>query len=772
MIRWKEEKMNDNRLFVANEIIDALGLTIIDSMWQGLIVALLLFVLLSFIKVSASKIRYALSLLSLLVMFTWSLNSFIGHYQEVSQLDNRQASTIGNWMEQLSFADLSVGDTNKHASDSVILDKIRMYLFQYANVICVIWSIGVLLLFLRFIGAMGYVGRLRSRSINIDDKAIKKRLGELSKRLGIHKTPALLESALVKAPLTIGYLKPIIILPLGMLTGIPTQQLESILIHELVHIKKADYLVNLIQSFIEIIFFYHPATWYIAKVIGKEREHRCDSITLRLMENPLPYAMALTSIYEKGNYFKPRLAMSAQPKKGEFTMRIFRIMNIEDPKPYKNRLLAMVLVMFFSAGLLSFYVPEKSTASEASAISLQDLKANEKTSKDQKEKQLTKVLKEVKAKLNEEAIPVLEEQPILNKQKTVLKVEDRPILKQVEKADKIETALKIVKKGTKASSVQEKPLLNIKKDRPLLNKIKQDTNKTSIKIKGKTNNESPLFYVDGKLMKQEAMKSEISPEQIESIQVYKGENAIEKFGAGANNGVVVIYTKGYEGERFKVEKKGKTKFKMKQGKEKQKIKFAASDSVSIKNGTIQLFGEPTLTISNSSLKADKITLKGMGDKLDAPLLVIDGVVSDFNIEEFDEHYDMNGIESISVLKNDDKMVELYGEKANSGVVLITTKSVNNSAKRIGTFDFGKQLHIFPNPSKEDVNITFRLEDDANVAIKAYDLNGKLVDDIFKNQLEAGQHRIKWNATNLPKGSYVIHINYGGEKVTRNVLLKE
>ncbi len=778
--------MSNSNYFISTEVIDALGLTIIDSIWQGIIIAILLFVLLSFVKINASDLRYKLSIAALLAMFVCSIISFVGHYEELSRLNNDNYSGLGNWIDQWALAEWS-DKTLENDRNTGLFSKVQSYLYQHTNKIAFAWGLGVIFLFLRFIGAMTYVTKLRNTGISINDELIREKLVGLTHKLGIKGTPALIESAMVKAPLTIGYLKPIIILPIGMLTGIPVAQLESLLIHELVHIKKADYFVNLIQSFVEILFFYHPATWYISDVIGKEREHRCDAITLKLMENPLPYAMALTSIYEKGNHYKPRLAMSAQPQKGEFTMRIFRIMNIGEPKPYKNRLLAMLLVMIFSAGLIAFKAPEpKDNLVKSATIENVMQQQDKNTPKDQKIVLLEQALNQVKSANSENAAIPLAQKEALRKKSTKEKASaEEPLEKEsamVDNVKKIEKQLKDIKnlqKKGNSKAIQT----------PSTPRLKADTNKTTVvKIRPNADESAtPLYILDGKPVEKVALNENLKPDQILSINVLKGAKATDQFGEKAKDGVIIIYTKGYKGEKIKIESKPKEKAKIKASKAEKKLKFTAKDSVRIdvKSGLIKLYGDPKLSDEKNEingvplfqgkdkpLHSVKMSTFGLGDEGKQPLLIVDGKEWETTFKEFTDQYESKDINSIFVYKKSEDTIEKYGEKAKYGVLMINTKSGQANKRLISDIDHDGDVYIYPNPSKNNVKIMLEVEKKSKVEIKAYNLSGKLVDNIVESSFDAGKHTINWEADKLPKGSYIIHINLDGKKFKRNVLLKE
>ena len=146
----------------------------------------------------------------------------------------------------------------------------------------------------------------------------QQRLDGLAARLRISKPVALLESCLAEVPVVIGYARPVILMPVGLLAGLPVAQVEAILIHELAHIRRQDYLVNLMQTFIEGLLFYHPAVWWISGVIRAERENCCDDLAVAVTGDARQYAAALAAL-EQNRWAAHELALAANWRKSRET---------------------------------------------------------------------------------------------------------------------------------------------------------------------------------------------------------------------------------------------------------------------------------------------------------------------------------------------------------------------------------------------------------------------------------------------------------------------
>ena len=159
------------------------------------------------------------------------------------------------------------------------------------------WLGGVGVLSLRLIGGGLVTARLRSRATRFAPPEVQRRLLQLMAELGVRRPLGLYLSRVVDSPLVIGWLKPVILLPASALAGLTLEQIEALLAHELAHIRRHDALVNAVQTVLEVLMFYHPATWWISRTIRREREHCCDDRAAALCGRG-DYARALTRLEE------------------------------------------------------------------------------------------------------------------------------------------------------------------------------------------------------------------------------------------------------------------------------------------------------------------------------------------------------------------------------------------------------------------------------------------------------------------------------------------
>ena len=161
------------------------------------------------------------------------------------------------------------------------------------------WCVGVLVFAVRPILSWYTVRRLKVVGVSPVPEALLQLLSRTAERLHIRSAVSLLQSTLVQTPCVVGYLRPVILLPVSVVSGLPPAQLEAILAHELAHIRRHDYLINLLQMLLETLFFYHPAIWWISHRIRVEREHCCDDIAVAVLGNKVEYGRALLALEQK-----------------------------------------------------------------------------------------------------------------------------------------------------------------------------------------------------------------------------------------------------------------------------------------------------------------------------------------------------------------------------------------------------------------------------------------------------------------------------------------
>lgn len=301
--------------------------TLIHSLWIGVITAALTGVIVLCTKRSSPQLRYLLfcAVLGLFVIATLVL----GWYQFAHIEPAKTALAPGK------YPDVSLNITNADVPDHLFVGfnpiaKITFFINQYALWIFAIWLFFFAWKMIKFAGGLFYVQKLKSKAFFEGYEGYeewKARLALLASKLGISREVRLLQSQKIKMPLTIGFLKPVILLPAGLFLQLPPGYIESILWHELAHIRRHDYFVNIIQKSIEAIFFFNPAAIWISGLIREEREACCDEVVLANVPQKVDYLSALLS-FQEVEAPNTKLALTLAWSRNEFKSRLYRMMGM------------------------------------------------------------------------------------------------------------------------------------------------------------------------------------------------------------------------------------------------------------------------------------------------------------------------------------------------------------------------------------------------------------------------------------------------------------
>ncbi len=336
----------------------ALGWTLIHSIWQGFAILLVFGILYYVFKLSVT--RYRLGIGALTLQFVAAIATFFTIYQPISTSTTLQSKK--------AFGDFLFNNPNLIFTPKrlTFFQQIEFFLQNNLDVFVMIWLVGTTLLLLRLVVGFTHVQSLKVQQVHPISADIQALMNTLLEKTQMPATIKLLESARATVPMTIGWIKPVVLLPVGIASGLTINQLEAILAHELAHIKRYDYLVNIFQNFVEILFFFHPATWFISGKVRDERENCCDDFAVEICGDSLVLAKALTQVasYQQ----QPRLAMAFGAKRQTFMDRIKRIIGINDSKPMSYGNWAAVLGMILVVALGVVYA-QKEVVKEESVIS-------------------------------------------------------------------------------------------------------------------------------------------------------------------------------------------------------------------------------------------------------------------------------------------------------------------------------------------------------------------------------------------------------------------
>lgn len=376
---------------IATHLLECLGWTLLHSLWQFALLALLYGGLQWLLRGRTPQTRYLTAGLTLLAMLGSSLTTFVWLAADGrSATDPHPLKTQSQPLIASSQSDIpapvvgvdsysmeltvpqtaglnddpaslaTMQDSKLHSvpesSETIGFDQLRTTIEPLLPELVVVWLAGVLLLSLRQLGGLWVVERLRRRCVTPVDQPISNLLETMSRRLGLRRVVTCLQSARLEVPSVVGWLRPVILLPLGLATRLPADQLEAILLHELAHIRRYDYLANGLQIVVETLLFYHPAVWCVSRRIRLEREYCADELAVNASGNRILYVKALATL-EDHRVQTPQWAVAANGS--DLRRRIERLLGLNQHQSGQNGywlsglLVAFLLVVVVAWGRIN-----------------------------------------------------------------------------------------------------------------------------------------------------------------------------------------------------------------------------------------------------------------------------------------------------------------------------------------------------------------------------------------------------------------------------------
>ncbi|MFN3801586.1 M56 family metallopeptidase [Belliella pelovolcani] len=338
--------------WIPNGYLYALGWMLVHSLWQIAGLGLVLWLLLKFFKDRSAAFKYHLGTFTLLLMLAGSITTAVISFEKYTPSPETLDSNIE---PQLGLAyPIEPFEIMAHHGNDTPQASIYSSIEKRIPILVNLWLVGAILFLIKFGGSIIDLGKLYKSPKNPIGAAWQEILNSCSEKLGIKNGVGLFESSFVNTPLTFGLIKPVILIPAGLIFQLTPSQLEAIIAHELAHIKRQDFLVNFIQSALEVIFFFHPVFWWINGVIRTEREHACDDIAINLGANPKDLANALAISTNYSMEIAPELTLAASSSKNPTLNRIRRIMGL-NPTSNKTSTLTsytMMITLILGATLI------------------------------------------------------------------------------------------------------------------------------------------------------------------------------------------------------------------------------------------------------------------------------------------------------------------------------------------------------------------------------------------------------------------------------------
>jgi beta-lactamase regulating signal transducer with metallopeptidase domain len=312
--------MIDFAAWFSPNVLRSLGWALVHFIWQGLALAALFSAVASICR--SASVRYVLALTTLLLMLTAPVLTFtMIWYGSRTGLPLEASSTLAQQGAGLPEAAPALADQGAPALQHT--QTLRGDMLPW---LVEAWFAGIVLFGLRAAGGLMVVEHLRHKESTPVSAALLEKCLALQRQLGLDRVIKYCQSRRLDAPAVIGWFRPVVLLPITALTGLSEQQLETVIAHELAHIRRNDCFVNFLQIVAESLLFYHPAVWWVSKRIRVERENCCDDAAVLATGGVLEYARALALMEEWRA--APALAMAAN--RHPLLARVARLLGVSD----------------------------------------------------------------------------------------------------------------------------------------------------------------------------------------------------------------------------------------------------------------------------------------------------------------------------------------------------------------------------------------------------------------------------------------------------------
>jgi len=325
--------MNILETWVATPLAGAVGWTLLHSLWQGAIVSAALAAVL--MATRSPRARYTAACAALILLLVGFGGTLFRVLPEGG--DSLKAAPAPDFPAWNRIAAEAAPSSNESLAAAVP---------WFAP----FWIAGVWIFYMSQVAGWILVRRLQRRGVCCAPDRWQQVLASLRARVRVSRPIVLLESSIADAPMVLGHFRPVILMPIGLLAGLPASHVEAILLHELAHIRRNDFLVNVLQRAVEGLLFYHPAVWWISRVIRAERENCCDDLVVAMTGDAREYAVALTAL-EQNRWSGREPAVAATG--GSLMKRIRRLLYPRSPNGAWTPLLAAIVLMATAAMTLA-----------------------------------------------------------------------------------------------------------------------------------------------------------------------------------------------------------------------------------------------------------------------------------------------------------------------------------------------------------------------------------------------------------------------------------
>jgi beta-lactamase regulating signal transducer with metallopeptidase domain len=334
-----------------NHHLESLGWTLLHFCWQAVAIVLVYWLADAVLSKARSQTRYVLALGTMLLMFVSVLATLA--YEETQGGSGLSASPSSFSSPTWRTIESSIPSDLASLAGLKTAQPAALHMSQFLPWLDVAWLLGVACLSMRTIGGWRLIQRLRRSALVEAPEAVYANFLRLCERLGITGQVSLRIAEHIQGPLAIGIARSLILLPAAALMALSPEQLEAVLAHELAHVRRADYLWNLVQTMIETLLFFHPAVWWLGRRLRQQRELCCDDVAVQSCADPLVYATALLRLEERrSQQLSLAMALDGHRQWSGLRARIARILGETNDEKSPRELVPIPLAAFCAVFLL------------------------------------------------------------------------------------------------------------------------------------------------------------------------------------------------------------------------------------------------------------------------------------------------------------------------------------------------------------------------------------------------------------------------------------
>ena len=340
--------------WISDKLLHALGWTLVHSIWQLLVIAGVLWLVLKVARKAPSALTYGMAVGALMLSFLATLVTFLYLWTRPEGMHLLPSGEL--------ILPVDLANSNPSFDWEVWLAQGIFWTEQNLSLVVNFWFFGAILFLFRLISQFAEIRNLRKTSQPFGNLEVQTLTDRLVTTLGISRKIEIRTTARAHSPVTFGVLTPVILLPAALVFQLSPAHLEAVIAHELAHVKRNDYLSNLLLSTLEVLFFFHPCYWWMSQTVKELRENAADELALKVGISATDLANALAEVLQFASQHPPELSLAAGKKRNPTLLRIKRMLGYPTENYPQTPLISipMLLTLLLCAGLVAS-APQETT---------------------------------------------------------------------------------------------------------------------------------------------------------------------------------------------------------------------------------------------------------------------------------------------------------------------------------------------------------------------------------------------------------------------------